>query len=107
MTRPKHTKKDSNHSQVVADLREEGCTVIDVSDLPGNEHANPLDLFVLSPSGKVWVQVEVKPSITAEFTDNELHYMARVNAGMPGVPVIMATNAHQILAWFEGRQQCT
>ena len=40
--RPKHTRKDANHAEIVRDLRDDGYTVVDVSDLPGKR----LDVFV-------------------------------------------------------------
>ena len=45
--RPKRTRKDANHNEIVHALRERGCVVIDVADLSGSEEGNPLDLFVL------------------------------------------------------------
>ena len=93
--RPKRTRKDSNHAEVVADLKQRGYVVIDVSDLPGNPDHNPLDLIVGArdqapvivayTAAQIeqavwhaqggWVQVELKPDWRSEFTENEDKYL--------------------------------
>lgn len=100
--RPKHTVKDANHAEIRQGLRDDGYTVIDVADLPGDPRYNPLDLFVirktLSPPVIVatsadgvrrWfenhpyaavVQVEVKPAHNAEMTDDEIAYFEAIGA---------------------------
>lgn len=109
MTRPKRTRKDSNHAEVRDALREAGLIVLDVADLPGSRQHNPLDLIVLDPyrgrrppvivaasadGVKRWfaahplaamVQVEIKPSADASFTDDERAYLESLNLWPPEV----------------------
>ena len=101
--RPRHPKPDANQGEIKKELEDEGYVVHDVSPLGGDV----LDLFVYSPPHKLWLQVEVKTSIRAPFEDDQLHYLARMDAGMPGVPIIVATNADQIKAWFRRWQPFT
>lgn len=77
MKRPRYTRKDATQAQIVAKLREAGCTVISLADLPGDPLSNPLDLLVISPDFKRAVQVEVKNSIGEDFTPNERLYLKR------------------------------
>jgi hypothetical protein len=97
VSRPKRTRKDSNHAELRDDLRGDGYTVIDVADLPGDPRHNPLDLFVMRPRenppvivatsaagvrrwfaehpGEKWVQVEIKPAVDSRFTEDEEAYL--------------------------------
>lgn len=106
MTRPKHTKHDSNHAAIVKELREAGCVVIDVSDLAGTAEDHPLDLFVLNPERTRWVQVEIKAERGAPFTVSERVYLRRLGCWPPEAPhwcpVIVAYSARDVLCNFEG-----
>lgn len=95
MTRPKRTRRDGNHTEIVRELREAGFVVVETADLPGHPRHNPLDLFVARPerlclldvivatnaeqieqaASSGWVQVEIKPNVHARFTDNERAYL--------------------------------
>jgi hypothetical protein len=96
--RPKRTRKDDNHAEIVQDLRDDGFVVVDVADLPGDPTNNPLDVFVRAAEdapvivalsaegvrrwfeehpGAGWVQVEIKTSVDAPFTDAEEEYLRR------------------------------
>lgn len=100
--RPKHTRHDSNHAEIVHELRRAGCVVIDVSDLGANaSDDHPLDLFVLNPQGTRWLQVEIKSDRDAPFTVSERVYLKRLNCWPPEephvAPVIMAYSARDVL----------
>jgi hypothetical protein len=105
MNRPRHPRPDSNHAQVRDDLRESGFVVLDVSRLRGQQLHNPLDLVAIrccedmpvivacSAAGvRAWfdahpeqkmVQVEVKPDMLADFTENEEAYLRSVGKWPP------------------------
>ncbi len=100
--RPKHTRRDSNHAEIVRELHRAGCVVIDVSDLAANAtDDHPLDLFVLNPEGTRWVQVEIKTDRTAPFTVSERVYLKRLNCWPPEephwCPVIVAYSAQDVI----------
>jgi hypothetical protein len=106
MARPKRTPKDGNQGQIVKELRAAGCVVIDVADLPGDSKENPLDLFVLSPDRRTWVQVEIKVGLMADFKDHQIEYMRRLDVWPPewrvnDVPVIVAYKAGDVLGFFK------
>lgn len=92
--RPKRTRKDANHAEIVRELRDDGYTVVDVADLPGDR----LDLFVGQQgapvvvicsaagfrrwlaeqgAGPLWAQVEIKTGPGAPFTDDEIEHLER------------------------------
>ena len=104
MTRPKHTKPDSNQAEIIRDLIAMGFEVIKVSDLGGDA----LDLFVLGFHRKrrryEWLQVEVKPTHKSRFTDGEKAYFQKFGILEPfcesNYPVIAATSAAEIAGWF-------
>lgn len=118
MTRPRHTKKDGNHTEIVRELREAGYIVIDVADLPGDPEHNPLDLFVAHPldapimvaynawqimnkakGSPGWVQVEIKPHWGSRLTPNERAYLDARGVTMPPAPAgDRATTAERIAA---------
>lgn len=124
MTRPKRTKPDSNQPQIIANLREVGCRVINVSSLPSyqidiaetiqvrhSEHIeDPLDLFVLSPCWMHIVQAEVKTDLDAPFTPGQQAYFRSLDEWPPenprGKPVIVAYHAGSVLNWFVRRCGC-
>ncbi len=113
--RPRRTVPDRNQAAEHAKLRGWGCLCIDVHDLPGNETANSLDAFVLSPCGRYWLQVEWKVGPSASFTDNEVAYFKHLGIWdsvetrileplaqirQHGKPIIVAWEAMQIMDVF-------
>lgn len=84
--RPRHTLKDANHPEMRGILRQVGCLTIDTADLPGHPRYNPLDMFVLGPSRRVWVEVEVKVGPDAPFTKDERAFLELVGAWPPWEP---------------------
>lgn len=88
--RPKYTKKDANHAQVIADCRDAGMYVWDLSDLGGEV----LDTLVFW-RGKC-VPVEIKqPGHAEDFTKGERKSIGILNA--MGIPVIVATCVEDII----------
>jgi hypothetical protein len=119
-----HAKPDTNQKQIVADLRDAGCRVINVSSLPGyqiemedtyevkegNRIEDPLDLFILSPCYRYWVQAEVKKNWHASFRPGQIAYFRSLGNWPPerpsGVPVIAIYDAGDALNWFHRRCGC-
>ena len=89
-------------------LIDSGAIAISVADLPGSPKANPLDLFAikldpqkpppiivsytvadvmryLDGHPNEWVQVEIKPDLLADFTENEISYLQAVGSWPPQV----------------------
>lgn len=123
--RPKRQiRPDANQNQIIADLREAGCRVHNVSSLPGyqieiaeaiqiqhSDHIeDSLDLFVLSPCLIHIVQVEVKMDWDAPFTPGQQAYFRSLDEWPPenprGKPVIVAYTAGDVLNWFMRRCGC-
>lgn len=96
--RPKHTRHDQNHKALARTLTCLGFIVIDVADLPGDPKAHPLDLFVLDPIHRRWVQVEVKVTRKSSLTPYEREYMSRFASGEP---VIIATCVEDVIEYFQ------
>ena len=103
--RPTYTKKDKNHNALVKELRQVGYTVVDVANLPGRA----LDIFVggydHTTSAWAWVQVEIKESRKARFTESERAYFCELGITDPwirgdNVAVIAAVTAEDVLRWF-------
>lgn len=95
--RPKHTKRDANHAQIVKDLRDLGFCVQDTADLGGKV----LDLFVGGWRATwvtwQWVHVEVKPpGKRSNLTEGEQAFFDE----WPMMPAIVAENAADVTAWF-------
>jgi len=93
MARPKHTKKDANHPELVQQLRDLGAIVWDTADLGGEV----LDLIVF------WrgcaLPVEVKPPGPIRFTDGELESMAKLE--QVGIQAVVAQSLEDVLAAFD------
>lgn len=70
MSRPKHTKKDANHADVIWDCQIAGLLCYDTSDLPGG-----LDFIASSDDMMMWI--EIKPNRKAPFTDAEIKILAQ------------------------------
>jgi hypothetical protein len=109
--RPKRPKPDANQRQVVEELRDDGYTVIETAALPGHPEHNPLDLFVLDPAKKVWLQVEVKVSHLEPFTDNERLYLEKYGIWptpynlVGGIPIVAATDVIEIKRAFKALEE--
>ena len=74
MPRPRHTKRDANHQDVIDGCRAGGLTVWDISDMPGL-----LDLIVagynVHTHNHEQIMVEVKPDEKAPFTEAEIRIL--------------------------------
>ena len=70
MARPRHTKRDANHQDVIDGCRAGGLNVWDIADMPGL-----LDLIVagynVHKHDYEQLLVEVKPDPSAPFTEDE------------------------------------
>ena len=93
MYRPRHTRKDANHAEIVGQLRDLGAVVFDTADLGGDVR----DLVVCW-SGKC-LPVEIKqPGHEDRLTDGEratLRELKRV-----GVPPVVATDVEDVMRAF-------
>lgn len=107
MGRPKRTRKDANHNEILTQLREDGCIVVDVADLankgdPEKNYGHPLDAFVLPPNGEGWIQVEIKADAMSPFTDEEIKYLDRLNLWPPPTfsndPIVVIRSAEDFWA---------
>lgn len=65
MARPRHTKRDANHLDVMHNCVICGLRCYDTADLPGG-------LDFLATDGVLMMWVEVKPDRFATFTDAEI-----------------------------------
>ena len=92
MPRPKRTKKDSNHAEIVAQCRELGMIVWDVADLGGEV----LDIIVYW-HGKT-VPVEIK-SKGGSLTEDERISLDKLNSC--GIRAIVAYSIEDIVEAFE------
>lgn len=100
--RPKHTKRDANHAQMVKELRDLGFCVLDTADLGGMV----LDLFVGGWRGPgplhgewQWLHVEVKPpGKRYNLTEGEREFFAKWGC----LPAIVAEHTTDVIAWFTG-----
>ena len=88
MIRPKHTKRDRNHAQIVQDLKALGMVVWDLADLGGHV----LDILVFF-RGKC-LPVEIK-SPGGELTASERASIEELRA--VGVEAIVATCAEDVV----------
>lgn len=96
LMRPKYAKPDLNQSELVADLRALGMVVWVTASL-----ATPVLDLVVSWRGKVAI-VEVKrPGQEADLTEGEVESIAELKA--VGVPVIIATCAEDVVAFWIAR----
>ena len=94
MNRPKRTKKDTNHAEIVRELRQLGAVVWDTADLGGHI----LDL-VVHWRGQTRV-VEVKPPGPMTFTDGE--YESFDELGAVGVVGVIAQSMEDVVSAFLG-----
>ena len=89
MGRPRHTKRDANHGDVVAGSRAGGLRTYDTADAPGG-------LDFIATDGRLMIWVEVKPDDKAPFTEAE----ARILADNPHTTMV-AYCAEDVLKRFE------
>jgi hypothetical protein len=89
MPRPKHTKRDANHTQIVQELTQLGAVVWDLADLGGEV----LDIIVFW-RGQAR-PVEIKSTDTEDLTEKELHSIQRLQ--LVGVQPVVATRTEDIL----------
>ena len=93
MYRPRHTRKDANHAELVRQLRDAGALVFDTADIGGMV----LDLIVCW--GGKCLPVEVKqPGHEHRLTDGEratLRELERV-----GVTPVVATDVEDVMRAF-------
>jgi hypothetical protein len=89
MPRPKHTKRDANHAQIVQELTQLGAVVWDLADLGGEV----LDIIVFW-RGQAR-PVEIKSTDTEDLTEKELHSIQRLQ--LVGVQPVVATRTEDIL----------
>lgn len=92
------TRRDENQKQIVADLRQLGFHVLDVSTLGGEV----LDLFVAGRHGIrqqwEWLHVEIKTE-RGKLTEGEARFFEQC----PDCPAIVARSTEDILDWFTRR----
>jgi len=87
--RPRHPKPDANQAEVIADLRQCGLVVHDVSSLGGD----CLDLFVGDPATGDWLQVELKDE-GGRLTPRERAYIAQ---HIYRLPILIAWDSEDVL----------
>jgi hypothetical protein len=93
MTRPKRTRKDLNHNQIVTELRALGAVVWDTADLGGRV----LDTIVFF-RGQVKA-VEIKqPGKADDLTPDEWQSVAELQT--VGVQPVIATSTEDVLRAF-------
>ena len=96
MPRPKHTKRDKNQAQVVADCKKMGMQVWDLADFGGEI----LDIVVHWRGRSVPVEIK-QPGHENELTDDEARVIAELRG--VGIPVIVATCVEDIInGWPAG-----
>lgn len=93
MHRPKRTKKDINHSEIVNQCRELGMVVWDTADLGGGV----LDLVVFW-RGRC-LPVEIKANDKSKFTESEVESIDKLNH--VGIVPIIAYSIDDIVRRFE------
>jgi hypothetical protein len=98
--RPKRTRKDKVHREIVSTLREAGWVIVETADLPaqgGTDITHPLDIFALTPERDLWLQAELKNDHFADFTESEIDYLKRMRVWpspfVANIPIIAATSA--------------
>ena len=95
--RPKRTKKDKNHLDIVKMCREEGMIVWDLADLGGEI----LDIIVFW-KGKILV-VEIKDvGKEKNLTESEKQSIASLRK--VGIEALVASNTQQIINAFEEKE---
>ena len=95
--RPKRTKKDKNHLDIVRMCREEGMIVWDLADLGGEI----LDIIVFW-KGKILV-VEIKDvGKEKNLTESEKQSIASLRK--VGIEALVASNTQQIINAFEEKE---
>lgn len=95
--RPKRTKKDKNHLDIVKACREEGMVVWDLADLGGEI----LDIIVFW-KGKILV-VEIKDvGKEKNLTEGEEQSIATLRK--VGIEALVASSAQQIISAFDEKE---
>ena len=100
MGRPRHTRKDSNQSEIVEELRSLNFMVIDVADFA----SAGCDIFVCGFHRRwllpMWLAVEVKaPGGTLTKTEEERAAEMEYKFG-DDAPYIVAYEPDDVLQWF-------
>ena len=95
MSRPRRTRRDRNHAQVVDCLKRMGAHVIDCADHGGVD----LDLVVCWRGRCVPVEIKA-PGCGEDLTTGEKEGIARLAA--VGVGAIVAVSVEDVVEAFEG-----
>ena len=93
MSRPKHTRRDANHRQLVSNCHQLGMVVYDTADIGGE-----CPDTIICWRGKC-LPVEIKfPGKSHDLTDGERAGME--NCAIVGVPWVIATELDDVLRAF-------
>ena len=103
--RPKHTKKDANQAQIVAELRALGFDVDIIADLPGlYDLVVSGDKIVISDLN-AWVYVPASVRVEIKQPGKDLSESEALYAAMQHHPdtLIKAHSTEDVLGWFNAR----